>query len=453
MPRVAFAWPAAISTIYCECTARARVIGPIIIAPPAPLAKCSSCATHITCVAELPLPHLNTCLLAVGLDSAQHGGLVCLFAVHGAQLLRTVELVDKVTSVSFVGDRAQCERLGDLRLFDGCLAVGMHSGKVVLLDLRLQQCADVLFGRGGDNGGRAAEDAAASASAGADCLIVLANVPPAEMRVQQKNAAVEEINFGVQLPLLTDAGAVLSALVLRPLQALAVGLSDGRLVLYTLRTGASFEAFHLAHPSAGDAPLLRLALCEPADDPRACVYLWAMHVHADASMAVMHSIMYERKRRVPAAAGGYCNQYEEFQSCSVRLQVPLFERESYPIACQAVRRTMNGGKGVEADGEDDDEDEESDTLSLCVLAWTSKRGTSAQTAVSTVCVFDLNQWYKEQMPYACDWRRAGNSFLAVFPLGDLAVLDVWLDASTLTPFASQQRPEEHFWPSSLNFGV
>lgn len=416
----------------------------------------SLCSTHITCVAELPLPQLNTCLLAIGLDSAKHGGLVCLFAVHGGQLLRTVELVDKVTALSFVGDPAQCEALGDLRLFDGCLAVGMHSGKVVLLDLRLQQCADVLFGR--DGSGADAHEATAAATlatAGADCLIVLANMPPAEMRVQHKNAAAEEINFGVQLPLLADAGAVLCALVLRPLQALAVGLSDGRLVLYTMRSDASFEAFHLAHPAAADSPLLRLALCEPADDPRACVYLWAMHVHADASMAVMHSIMYERKRRVPALSGGYCHQYEGFQSCSVRLQMPLFEREAYPIACQAVRRTMNGGKGVDGDDldvDDDDDEGESDTLSLCVLAWTSKRTTGDPSAASTVCVFDLNQWYKEQMPHVCNWRRAGNSFLAVFPLGELAVLDVWLDAGTLTPFASQQRPEEHFWPTALNFG-
>lgn len=83
-------------------------------------------------------------------------------------------------------------------------------------------------------------------------------------------------------------------------------------------------------------------------------------------------------------------------------------------------------------------------MSLCLLAWTSENGGCA-------CLFDLNQWYKEQMPSVCDWRTSP-SFLACLPLSESLLLDVWLNASSVCPFNSIQRPEEHFYPTSLTFG-
>lgn len=74
--------------------------------------------------------------------------------------------------------------------------------------------------------------------------------------------------------------------------SLAVGLSDGRMILYDL---CGFKAFHLAFPPEKDSPLIKLAFIEPANDPRACVYVWAFHTNAQTAVAVMHSIMYADK--------------------------------------------------------------------------------------------------------------------------------------------------------------
>lgn len=110
--------------------------------------------------------------------------------------------------------------------------------------------------------------------------------------------------------------------------------------------------------------------------------------------------------------------------------MPLFEKYSKPISCQSITKFVVA---------------EENFLTLCLLSWTSSSG-------AFVCVFDLNQWYKQQLPDTCDWR-ASPTFLAIFPLGKQPVLDVWMNGVTVTPFSSLNRPEEHFYPSSLSFGI
>lgn len=219
-------------------------------------------------------------------------------------------------------------------------------------------------------------------------------------------------------------------LSLQPLLSIAVGLSDGLLIHYSLN---GLEGFHISQPPEPDSPIVRMSFIEPANDPRACLYIWTFHSTAKAAIAVMHSITYRNKVTAHSTASHPDHIYDEFLSSTPRLTMPIFDvSESIPVSCQAVYKQIS----------DDD-----DALSLCVLSWRR----SGDVASSQVCVFDLNQWYKEQMPDSCDWRKP-NSFLAVFPLQGLDALDVWMDAATVTPFSSIQRPEEHFWPASINFG-
>lgn len=225
-------------------------------------------------------------------------------------------------------------------------------------------------------------------------------------------------------------------LSLQPLLALAVGLSDGLLIHYSFN---GLEGFHISQPPEPDSPIVKMAFIEPANDPRACLYIWTFHRTASRhAVAVMHSITYRNKVKAAQAQSGAKPDYiyDEFVSSTPRLTMPICDAsETLPIACQAISKQIA----------DDD-----DALSLCVLSWRIV-GCDVAASSTQVCVFDLNQWYKEQMPEACDWRQA-NSFLAVFPLLGLQALDVWMDAATVTPFSSIQRPEEHFWPASLNFG-
>lgn len=252
---------------------------------------------------------------------------------------------------------------------------------------------------------------------------MLPSISYEEIRAYHKQAARDNINFGIQLELLPKSGAILSMLSLSPLLTIAVGLEDGQMLLYNL---SDLQAFHLAYPPEINSPLVKLTYLEPADDPRACVYIWAFHANSNTAVAVMHSIAFETKK-----LHGDEYIYEHFQSCSPRLTIPICEKGSIPIACQSISKMVS--------------DEEEEVLSLCLLGWTSKRSSSA------VLIFDLNQWYKEQMPHVCDWREYP-SYLAPFPIaGNDIPLDIWLNQKSIATFHSIQRPEEHFYPTSLSF--
>lgn len=252
---------------------------------------------------------------------------------------------------------------------------------------------------------------------------MLASAPFVEILAEHKRAKHENVNFGIQLEALPKPSPILSLLSMQPLLTIAVGLADGRLILYTLN---DLSAFHLAFPPERNLPLCKLTYIEPADDPRACVYLWAFHASANVSVAVMHSIAFEAKN---IQDNDYL--YENFQSCSPRLTIPITNSSAQPIACQSISRIVS--------------DEEDELLSLCLLGWSSRE------SGARILVFDLNQWYKEQMPEVCDWREYP-SYLAPFPIDvQESPLYVWINPKTVATFNSIQRPEEHFYPTSLSF--
>lgn len=133
------------------------------------------------------MSNLNSCILAVGLQSSKLGGWICLYAIQGSRILRSIEIIDKVTSCCFI-NQTTCIR-SDLNLFDGCIAVGTDTGKILLIDLALKRCREVLYGR---SYFQKEFDIL-------PCHIVVANVSFDEIRRQHKLSKKDDVNFGVQL--------------------------------------------------------------------------------------------------------------------------------------------------------------------------------------------------------------------------------------------------------------
>ena len=258
------------------------------------------------------------------------------------------------------------------------------------------------------------------------CNNVLADIEQKEIELQHltlcKNSeSSEKTYFSIQLEVLEDSSPILSILVMPNLFTMAVGLHDGRMVLYNLH---DLRPFHLAYPINNRSPLTHMSHIEPTDDPRCVVYIWAFHKSTDGGISVMHSLMFEKKTN---------SIYEDFVSCGVRLTMPMFVKESVPVCCRAIRKVVN-------------QDEE-DILTLNLLAW-------SVPSRKTTCMllFDLNQWYKMEMPSVGDWRSKPK-YISVFEIEDTVGLDTIISESSVFPFNSILRPEEHFYPNSLSFEV
>lgn len=75
---------------------------------------------------------------------------------------------------------------------------------------------------------------------------------------------------------------------------LAVGLEDGRLVLYDL---TELQIFEIVFPKSEVAmsPIVKMDFLEPPDDPRPCLYIWTLHENDENLHAVLHSLMYEKR--------------------------------------------------------------------------------------------------------------------------------------------------------------
>ena len=69
-------------------------------------------------------------------------------------------------------------------------------------------------------------------------------------------------------------------------------------------------------------------------------------------------------------------------------------------------------------------------------------------------LFDLNQWYKEQMPDYVNWLENPCYFAGYMLNGmvDGVAMDFHLNPNTIANFNSLQRCDEHFYPNSLSFG-
>lgn len=238
----------------------------------------------VSCVEEIDAASIKTCILAVGLQlSPTEGSKVCLVSVQCSSILGAIDVFDKITTCHFIPKQHRDHASRSLlRYFDGCLAVGTDQGKVVLLDLSVKRYKHVINGTVTNEENLNVQE----------CHVVFANLEPEEILMHHEQSRQEGIYFGIQLEVFENAKNVTTIIAIPFSLTLIVGLDDGRMVLYDLE---DLQAFHLAFPPEKNAPLLYLSYIEPADDPRACVYVWALHSSRTGAIGVMHSIMFDRK--------------------------------------------------------------------------------------------------------------------------------------------------------------
>lgn len=364
----------------------------------------------ITCICEIQVQ--TGCLLAIGVQYGDSpGGLIAIFSLKNCQILRCVELQEKVISCHYIPPEIMKRTV--LNIMSGCVAIGTDSGSILLCDLNLASCEEVVLELNNNS------DSVQLIRS----HIYEGELNIAEIEVNMHHAHEEDLNFVIKMQSVDRGGFVLCLQSVTPLLSLFAGLEDGRLVMYDL---TNLRLLDVIEPVIRMSPLVKLSYLEPPDDPQPCIYIWAFHENPQNSLAVMHSLMFQRRILEEDGVTTYKN-FESFNTC---LTLPLYKPGSIPISCQSVTKAAPNG--------------EEEAISLCMLAW--KKGERVE-----IFIFDINQWYKEQMPPEGDWRT-GLSYLATFHLNYANPLDIHLDMNSLALFNSIQRCEEHFYPNSLSFG-
>lgn len=115
------------------------------------------------------------------------------------------------------------------------------------------------------------------------------------------------------------------------------------------------------------------------------------------------------------------------------MQLPLEATKSVALACQAISTLSSHG--------------EDDSNCLSAISWLS-----VLECKNKLLIFDLNQWYKEEMPFVLEYGKQPNYLAGYILNGECTGLHTLLNPNNIAHFNSMQRFEEHFYPNSLSFG-
>lgn len=180
-----------------------------------------------------------------------------------------------------------------------------------------------------------------------------------------------------------------------------------------------------------------VALLEPADDPRPFYYLWfACQSEADdlPPFLRMYALLFGNKCSSRRGSSLYFNLDHE-PGLKFKVELEEGDRVNSLIPIERGSNNQDSDSGTKRS---------EDSLLLIGL---DKR----------LLLFDLNRWYKEQMPRKISEARNPNSLMAAYPtrLGDARkeALATHYEVGSLRDFPnkSPSSPEELFYPNSLAF--
>lgn len=97
----------------------------------------------ISCVSEIQIPDINGSVLAVGIQyESADGGMISIFSVQGARVLRSIEIREKITSLCHIPHDVLF--LSKIKYFDG-IVYGTEMGEIFILDLCYKKCLEGKF--------------------------------------------------------------------------------------------------------------------------------------------------------------------------------------------------------------------------------------------------------------------------------------------------------------------
>ncbi|CAG9560993.1 unnamed protein product [Danaus chrysippus] len=414
----------------------------------------------VTSVVELPTPLTdNSQQLVISLECDDATGLICVFHINGSQLLRCIQTDAVITELTV------CDAIpnGPLMCFDGVIMAGSHRGEIFVFDLNKAALIQALkdLSQGYEEQVRGEQNVA---------NLIFLPLKAVHKIESQRDLAVENDDH---LALLLNENSfydneyifcnpdgtvrmkakqshIRTTVVqyIPQLGNLAVGFNFGAFQLWNV---LNLELEFTSQVNVECLPVTHFGFQEPCDDPRAFCYLWVVFSVIDRfeeeefPLAVMYSLTYQGKRML--AESKYL--YQEFSMATIRFQIELaaIEDVSVYIGGRCIScHTYSISSILGEEGEDT-------MLNLCQLVWECW-GDNNTVSQHCMLLFDLDQWYKDQMP--ATYRLENNAFMSTarcpeISRGSCLTLDLRLDSDSVTPYSHATRLEEHFFPNSLQY--
>ncbi|XP_076684649.1 AT hook containing transcription factor 1 homolog isoform X2 [Andrena cerasifolii] len=396
----------------------------------------------ITCVCQFPAQSGELPLLLVGLDNEatrikDSMGLLCVFDCTTSHVLRAIRMPAGVEQVCIVSGGAEWEEFNDKRpdnilmQMDGIACVVLRNLHHLMIDLQR------------------------SAWEVPDLSVLMDETSPAEIEFlttkdsfhrnqsnKSKHMACNLLNrriekhIGFNREEFESAAFLDEKLTNTLISSTKIGclISGclGRVIIWQNDGSVGW----ISLPVDETMIITHLALLEPTDDPRPFYYLWV--VFQDESLKAppllrMFALLFERK---------YCdrgtNLYFNLEAePSLKFEFEL-DPQDRVVSLSTIEREVNPDQ---AESE-------------------SKRGEDNLLLISTAnrtLLFDLNQWYKEQMPQTVGECKNPNSILALYNttyrnMASNEVISCIYIPRTLQEFPnnSLSLSEELFYPNSLS---
>ncbi|XP_043200348.1 protein ELYS-like, partial [Amphibalanus amphitrite] len=353
-------------------------------------------------------------LLAVGLDcggrsdsaGATGGGMVCVFDLSAAAVVRAVRLPHQVTALHVL--RAPTDSVDlcpPLQAMGVLAAVGTQAGFVLLLDLCLDGPVDTdERSPGVPTYVTVLEPAAAQRrheqAALGNHLCLPLNDAAVEGGMYQHRSAAGRLEHAQP----ADDTWVSTVHWLPQLRSLVVGLSFGCFQVWSLET---LQLEFASRYEAGQLPVVGCVFLEPENDPRRFVYLWVINsvpayhdMNGSVASAALYALLYTERsweEGIPV--------YRGLQQAGRKLVYDLTTTPEQPDAGRVSASCLLSAfalpaAGLESSGGGDDSLAPRDGT-CCALAWEAwtEDGASACTCLA---LFDLNRWYQAQLPHRVD---------------------------------------------------
>ncbi|XP_013140150.1 PREDICTED: protein ELYS-like isoform X2 [Papilio polytes] len=428
----------------------------------------SNSRISVSNVIELPTPLTeNSHQLVISLDYDNGMGMICVLHVNGSQLLHSIHTDVVVTKLAICDATPD----GPFAAFDNIVAAGTKRGEILIFDLNRASLIKALkdISQGYEHLVLNEENAA---------NIKFLPLKDLHKLEEQRDLALENkdhLGFilnedstfdgqyifhnpdgSVRMKAKRDHIRVTSLQYIPEIASLAVGFNFGAFQLWNLLT---LDLEFTSQVNVECLPVTHFGFQEPCDDPKAFCYLWVVFSVIDRfeeeefPLAVLYSLSYQGKRILSESK----YLYQDFSSATIRFQIELngSEQSNSLIGGRCIScHTYSISSPLGEEGEDS-------MLNISQLVWecwgeVGEGGEVEHSAHYGMMLFDLDQWYKDQMP--ATYPLESSAFMSVLrPAGGAgagagaAALDARLVPASLAPYSHATRLEEHFYPNSLQY--